>query len=609
VARVFKQNLSPRLIDFLEIASYVYSADCATPRGLKWADDDSTEPWTRDFSFAIAVRDLEFWARAEIQCLIEEILNFLSNDKYSFTFVPLQRDRSEQPYFDFADAKDWPFHHPDRVIMFSGGLDSLAGAIETAANGCKVVLVSHRSVPTIDARQNTLFQDLQKLYPDQLIRVPVWVNKAEKFGREPTQRTRSFLFSAVGTLVAHSIQANGVRFYENGVVSLNLPIAQEALRSRASRTTHPWALHLLSRLCAATTGGDFVVDNPYLSKTKSDVVASIGAHHASHLIGLTCSCSRSMFQSKAQPHCGHCSQCIDRRFATVASGLQEHDPAKRYASDVFLGVRDEQERAIALDYVRHGLELARKTTSDLTAAFNLEINRAVRHVEKRSQAAQDIIAMHKRHGEVVSHVLEQVLSTNAAEIVGGGLPPTSLLAMIAGQQHLSNSKQLLIHPTKGGADEAEATPPDPQQAAISEILATVRYLRDERGAGPKQAVPKNKNARPSRRDTIIFAAITLGLEGLKYSAFLRDHVVPPKWEKPCPGDYDAGYKAGQPWRKKIQDEKCRANVRMKGRTQAAIADAFNFYLPDRFQELSDLLNSRNSRPASKTSASPKPRKH
>jgi hypothetical protein len=72
VAKVFRL---PRLIDFLEIASYVYSADCATPRGTKWIDDDSTEPWRRDFSFVISVREPEFWGRAEIQCLMEEILS------------------------------------------------------------------------------------------------------------------------------------------------------------------------------------------------------------------------------------------------------------------------------------------------------------------------------------------------------------------------------------------------------------------------------------------------------------------------------------------------------------------------------------------------------
>jgi hypothetical protein len=44
VAKVFGQHLSPRLVDFLEIASYVFSADCATPRGKAWADESSTEP-------------------------------------------------------------------------------------------------------------------------------------------------------------------------------------------------------------------------------------------------------------------------------------------------------------------------------------------------------------------------------------------------------------------------------------------------------------------------------------------------------------------------------------------------------------------------------------
>jgi len=328
VAKVFRQNLSPRLIDFLEIASYVYSADCASPRGKKWTDDDSTEPWSRDFSFVIPVREPEFWAGAEIQCLIEKILNFLSNDKYSFNFVPLERDRPEQAYFNFCDLKDWPFYAPDRVIMFSGGLDSLAGAVEAAAAGTKLVLVSHRSVSTLDARQNLLFKELRKLYPDQLIRVPVWVNKAETLGREPTQRTRSFLFSALGTLVAQSIRANGVRFFENGVVSLNLPIGQEALQSRASRTTHPLALHLLSTLCSAIVETNFAVDNPFFFKTKTEVVASLEPNQAAPLIGLTCSCSHSMFQTKNQRHCGRCSQCIDRRFATVAAQMQSYDSSK-----------------------------------------------------------------------------------------------------------------------------------------------------------------------------------------------------------------------------------------------------------------------------------------
>ena len=88
VARVFQQQLTPRLVDFLEIAAYVYAADCATKRGEKWTDKDSTEPWGRDFAFVIAVREPDFWGSIRISSLLTEVLNFLSNDNYSFTFVP-----------------------------------------------------------------------------------------------------------------------------------------------------------------------------------------------------------------------------------------------------------------------------------------------------------------------------------------------------------------------------------------------------------------------------------------------------------------------------------------------------------------------------------------
>ncbi len=49
VAKVFRRDLSPRLVDFLEIASYVFTADCATTRGKKWTEDNSTEPWGARF--------------------------------------------------------------------------------------------------------------------------------------------------------------------------------------------------------------------------------------------------------------------------------------------------------------------------------------------------------------------------------------------------------------------------------------------------------------------------------------------------------------------------------------------------------------------------------
>ena len=229
VAKVFLKHLSPRLTDLLEVAAYIYTLDAATRRGNEWVDDGTLEPWGRDFKLVIPVRDLAFWARAEVGSLLSRTLAFLSDDTWAFEFREYTRDEVRQEYLQFSDQENWPFHSVERVLMFSGGLDSTAGAVETASSGGHLVLVSHRSVTTMYARQRRLFTKLDQRFPRRLLHVPVWINKAGNQHREATQRTRSFLFAALGTIVAESVGAQGVRFFENGVVSLNIPVADEAL--------------------------------------------------------------------------------------------------------------------------------------------------------------------------------------------------------------------------------------------------------------------------------------------------------------------------------------------------------------------------------------------
>jgi hypothetical protein len=613
VAKVFRRDLPPRLIDFLEIAAYVFTADCATDRGDKWTNDDSTEPWGRDLAFVIPVRDAAFWNKIEVRNLLEDVLDFLSNDKYSFTFVPLHRDRVDQPYFKFGDQKEWPFQHPERVIMFSGGLDSLAGAIETAMQGGRLVLVSHRPVSTMDSRQQGLFTQLQGKFPGRLIRIPVWVNKS-KAAKESTQRTRSFLFAALGTLVAQSVQASGVRFYENGIVSLNLPLAQEALRARASRTTHPVTLYLLSSLCAAVMEGEFVIDNPYLFKTKTEVVASLATHEAAHLIPYTCSCSHSMFKTNHQRHCGLCSQCIDRRFAVIAAGLLDYEPAADYVSDVFVGRREKDlDRAIAVDYTRHGIELNQRSEEQLAERFNTEISRAVLYEDKRGESAQKIIAMHKRHGGVVTRVLEQAVHDHAARLSDRTLDNTSLLALAIGPQPQYQAQQLrdsLIE-TEQGTSKSHNSVADSENRwvpALTRMEGKLDAVLAKFKLGSPGRAAKKKHL-PNKRDTIIFAALVRELRGMPYCTYLHNHNVKPKWDHPTVVTYPRGYELGDPWRKKIQDQKTRAKSRMNRYAPADLLQSFISFLGEEFDELSRLLNSRNSCGASKTLATPKPHKH
>jgi hypothetical protein len=582
VARVLQRQLTPRLTDLLEIAAYVYAADCSTQRGKKWTDEYSTEPWGRDFAFVIPVREPDFWGSAPVSSQLIEVLNFLSNDRYSFNFLPLKHDRPEQPYLEFGEPEDWPFHQPERVAMFSGGLDSLAGAVETARGGGKLVLVSHRPVTTLDSRQRKLFSELQQEFPDQLIHVPVWINKNVGLGRESTQRTRSFLFASLGTVVAESVQAGGIRFFENGIVSLNLPVADEVIRARASRTTHPLALHLLQSLCSVITEREIVVDNPYLFKTKTDVVASLAANRAAHLIPSTCSCAHPIFQSKTQWHCGRCSQCIDRRFAIVDAGLRTHDSHLDYVTDVFVGPRkDGAEKNMAVDYLRHGIELSRLSEAEMAARFNVELSRAVRYEPKRSEAAERLIAMHKHHGESVARVLEKVIQEQAGQLVKGTMDESSLLALFLGNKHLESRGPVAEEEEKqsGGVKNLDAAATSLYEAVLAKFKETVR-----RGPPKKKRLPKH--------ETVIFAAILLGLEGMKYCSFLQEHRIRPKWSDPGHESYPKSYQAGGPLRKKVQDEKTRAKSRMSRHTDVGLANAFSSHLPDQIDELRTVLSTR-----------------
>jgi hypothetical protein len=150
--------------------------------------------------------------------------------------------------------------------------------------------------------------------------------------------------------------------------------------------------------------------------------------------------THSFFKSKTQWHCGACSQCIDRRIAILAAGQEQNDLETDYVSDVFVGPRkDGQEKNMAVDYVRHAVELDSMGETEIASSFNLELSRAARFSSKRGQAVQHLVSMHKRHAAAVKQVLHTQLLRHADELIEGTLASTSMLAMIAGQQHLASS--------------------------------------------------------------------------------------------------------------------------------------------------------------------------
>ncbi len=433
-------NIPDRLLDFLEVAAYVYTADCATKRGTGWLDQGAREKWDRKFEFVISVRDLAFWNSANTKTQLSKTLSFISNDDCTFSFIQRKgSDQAKQLYFEWDDH---PVPSTDKVVMFSGGLDSLSGALKLAAAGESLILVSHRPVSTMDKRQKDLVKLLRDKLPVQIMHVPVWINKNRQLSDEPSQRTRSFLFAALGTLVASAAGLRTINFFENGVLSLNLPLSEEILRARASRTTHPQTIALLAELCSTVVGEKVSLENPFLFSTKAEIVSTIAQCGHADLIGYTKSCSHTIHTSKTQWHCGACSQCIDRRVAILAAQQDAFDNASDYVTDVFTGERkDGYDKNIAIAYCRHATELNSMSSQSIAERFQSELARATRGFPNRTEASESFVAMHERHAATVYAVLQKKLQEHSSDILSGNLEESSMLSLISAGNH----KRPLFH--------------------------------------------------------------------------------------------------------------------------------------------------------------------
>jgi hypothetical protein len=423
-------NIPDVLTDMLEIAAYVYCADQFTTRGSELMTDMGAD-WRRSFRFKIPVRCPDVWTRNDVGEALVETLSFLSEDEYAFDFVQAATSTGLQPYLDFSDPSAQTII-PDEVILFSGGLDSLAGAVdELVGNQRRVVLVSHRSSTMIASKQNSLVAKLrERTKSGQLFYVPVTVNKGEE-ATEFTQRSRSLLFATLGLIVARMFGRNSLSFFENGVVSFNLPIADHVHGARASRTTHPRVLSDCRRLFSRLLSESITIQNPYVWKTKAEVVQVLADRGCADLISETISCTRVREATKQSRHCGTCSQCVDRRFSILAGGLGEYDSADNYVIDLFKGEhKPGSDLTLVECYVVRAQKLATMSEQAFLASYG-QVFRALPYLPGTPDYnARKSHELHHRYGRQVVEVVDRELRNNASLVQALSLPEKSLLAMI-----------------------------------------------------------------------------------------------------------------------------------------------------------------------------------
>jgi len=401
-------HLPKRILDLLEIACYVFAADRYTSRGA--VDAVEYHGWAREFEFVIKVRDYEFWNDEVTKNMLGELLTFMTGDQ-SFVFE-FQKGHDTPPSSLF-DREEFQISsgEPTHISLFSGGLDSLVGAVELLeATIDKICLVSHQSgQPGTIRTQDALSRALNQLYPGRLRHYKFRSGLTEKRAIEETQRSRSFLYCSIAYALTSAYKQNYFYVFENGITSLNLPRKEDLKNGRASRTTHPKTIALLKSFLSHVEGRPIDIRTPFLWRTKTDILDGLKSSRAKDLLTSSVSCSRTSQPFVRGTHCGVCYQCIDRRFAVHASGLDDADNPALYNCDFIReSIPDTESKSMLFGYVRQAKEFSESRLDPFFKEYLPQLAEIIDYVEGHddSTKVERIWDLCKRYGVQVWEATE-----------------------------------------------------------------------------------------------------------------------------------------------------------------------------------------------------------
>lgn len=397
--------------DVLLVSSTIYACDLAFQRGER-------ENFTRSIEITIPVVNVQAFERLKPQ--LEILLWVLSDDNWAFNF---ERNKGAP-----EQVQDWP-KADGKTLLFSGGLDSLAGAVdlldELGVGG--VQLSSHVTAnPLTRTSQNNLAEYLSGKYPGKLNRVVVRTGGHAitdlpfPVEREETQRTRSFMFLAIAALAARrSGQSEIVMIAENGQMAIHLPLSAARIGAFSTHTAHPEFVQRVSEYFTELLDYPVRVTNPYLYKTKGEVVKKLVSNHPD-AIPLSVSCWKGARLSTGKNHCGACIPCLIRRVSLECNGLRLDEYERDLLlEDVTALTPDDEGKRNLVELVEFAFLFRTLGDAELEYSYpeliNAQIDRA------------DAITMYRRLSDEVDTVLRSY--PNAAKLLSpmpdGSAPPPS----------------------------------------------------------------------------------------------------------------------------------------------------------------------------------------
>lgn len=400
--------LSTRGLDLLDFATAVYLLDLAVPRGRN-------EHWVRHLHLTVAVREPGLW-----QTLADDLtylLYVLTRDAVELRFCDaLAEEAAAQPGERGTPASSSRRPAPDCVCLLSGGLDSLAGAATLLRTGRRPLLVSHHSGNArLRQAQGAAGQSLRRLAPASSRHArfalqgggrPASPYRFPPPGqREPSQRSRSLLFMALALATAEAAGVSEAFLFDNGIMTIALPLSEARVGGFSTRSTHPKVLALMNAL-AATLGLNCQLQNPFNYQTKAELVRDLlRPVMAPFEIQRTVSCWSA---GRTSRQCGGCTACLLRRTALLAAGL----PDEAYEIDVLAApdrYRGTDAHSNLIDLLGQATRFLTCSDSALLAGYPelLDLPAVGIHVD-------EVLAMYRRHAEQVIGVIRQQFPAAAA---------------------------------------------------------------------------------------------------------------------------------------------------------------------------------------------------
>jgi len=311
VASALEERPSSLAVDLINLAAQLYAADRSNRRGRFWK---------RCLRTPVIVSELDAWSRA--RRYLEEALTKLTDDEWQVSLIQGRQPFPEERQPWLLKSKE---HALTSVALFSGGLDSFAGAASWLEDHPAEILglVSVSSSTVTGRVQKDLVSFLSDSFPDRVYQLRVPLNLIDAPDVERSQRSRGLIYTATATAIANCAGVDRVLVFENGYGAINPRLLQYQEGAQANKSTHPYVLHLLE-VAYRMAGLACKIELPHVTETKAELLKRIPDRLRAG-IRLSVSCDSFPLRIKESKQCGYCGSCVLRQQAIRVAGLGEFD--------------------------------------------------------------------------------------------------------------------------------------------------------------------------------------------------------------------------------------------------------------------------------------------